>query len=148
MRYVLLIVAAVLVSGCGGIVETKDVASGSTFLVPNKVVNVTPSLQVPLENIAAAVAIYFFVDPLAPNWQVEQEKLVGERYRISLKMKRFTTGGDGEAIQVFHRSAERITRDGNFAGYRILRYSESIESNVLAAQRVGEGVIELVRAPQ
>ena len=147
MRYRCVIVAAALLGGCG-IVETKDSASDSKFLIPNKVVNVSPSLHVPLEGLAAAVGIYFLIDPLAPNWQVAEEKLGGDRYRISLKMKRFTTGGDGEAIQVFHRSAERIAHDGGFVGFRVLRYSESLESNVLAAQRVGEGVIEMVRAPQ
>src|SRR5947207_1951841 len=116
MRYLSIIVAAALVAGCGGIVESRDAASDTKFLIPNKTLNVSPSLQVPLENIAAAVAIYFLIDPLAPNWQIAEEKLRGDRYRISLKMKRFTNGGEGEAIQIFHRSAERLTRDGSFAG--------------------------------
>ena len=145
MRHTLAI-AAMLLAGCG-ILENNNSASDTKFLLPNKTLNLSNSLQIPLEGIALAAAVYFIVDPLAPNWQVTQERLAEGRYRLSLRMKRFTTGGDGEALQVFNRNAERIAREGGFAGFRVLQYTEGIESNVLIAQRVGEGMIQMVQAP-
>ena len=144
MRHALL-VAAALLAGCNGIVESNNPDSDTKYLIPDKTVNLSKSVQIPVEGIVAAAAIYFAVDPLAPNWQVEEERLGDGLYRISLRMKRFTTGGDGEAFQVFNRSAERLVRDGGFASYRVLEYTEGIESNVPIAQRVGRGVIELVK---
>ncbi|HTP96740.1 MAG TPA: hypothetical protein VMK05_12885 [Burkholderiales bacterium] len=143
-RNLSLFAVAALLAGCGTLESNNT--SDKTFVIPDKTWNISPSLQVPLEGVVAAAAVYFIVDPLAPNWQVSEQRLSGEVYRIALRMKRFTTGGDGEAMQVFRRSAERLARDGGYAGYRVLQYTEGIESNVPLAQRVGEGTVELVKA--
>jgi hypothetical protein len=65
--------------------------------------------------------------------------------RISLRKKRFTSGGDGEAAQLFARRAEKLARDGGYAVYTVLEYNEGIESTLPVAQRVAQGVIELKR---
>ena len=95
---------------------------------------------------SAPAAVFAVIDPLAPNWQVREEKQADGTWRISMRMKRFTTGGDGEAIRLFHRSAERIVRENKHAGYRVLQYSEGIESSVPLAQRYSEGTIRVIAA--
>ena len=96
---------------------------------------------------AAAGALLFVVDPLAPNWRIETRALGGNRYGVALKMKHFTTGGEGEAYQVFVREAERIAQERGAGEYRIAEFSEGIESTVPLARRVGRGVIELRGLP-
>lgn len=41
----------------------------ATSLVPNASLKLTPNLSLSLENMLIGAAIYFFVDPLAPNWE-------------------------------------------------------------------------------
>ncbi len=85
------------------------------------------------------------VGPLAPNWAVSQQSLSDDRVRIVLKRKRFASGGDGEAAQLFEQHAERLARERGYAGYSILQYTEGIESTLPLAQRVAEGTVLLAR---
>jgi hypothetical protein len=133
--------AAALCSACTGI----DGVSSRGVIIPPEAINVSKSLSIPLEGIAAAAALYVIVDPLAPNWQIEETPLATDRYRIAMKKKRFTTGGDGEAAQVFYRRAAQIVREQGGARYRVVEFSEGIESSVPIAQRVAQGVVEVVR---
>jgi hypothetical protein len=112
-------------------------------LIPNKAWQITPALSLSAENLAVIALIGWAMDPLAPNWQLAQSPLGADRVRISLRKKRFTTGGDGEAAQLFARRAEKLTREGGYAQYAVLEYTEGIESGVPIAQRVAQGVIEL-----
>ena len=132
--------AAALVCGCS---STGD--DNNNFLIPDKTLNISKSLTIPVEGLVAGAIIYMIVDPLAPNWAIEQSQLDGDRYRIALTKKRFTTGGDGEAAPVFYRRAEQIARASGGAKYRVLEFSEGIESTVPIARRVAQGVIEVVR---
>jgi hypothetical protein len=59
-------------------------------------------------------------------------------------MKRYYTGGAGEARQVFHRRAKDLMRAGGFDSYQVVEYTEGMESSVLGSKRVAEGVIKLV----
>ena len=90
-------------------------------------------------------AIYLVYDPLAPNWSIEEQMLNEDTYYLSLKAKSFRTGGDGEAMQVLKRRALQLQRERGYAGYRILDYSEGIESSTPLTHRVSEGTIQLVR---
>jgi hypothetical protein len=90
--------------------------------------------------------LYFVYQPLAPNWSVEEAALGDDTYYLRLQAKRFRTGGDGEAMQVLKRRALQLQQARGFAGYRILDYSEGVESGTPVAQRVSEGVVQLVRA--
>jgi len=95
--------------------------------------------------LGAAVAIYLIYDPLAPNWELEEAKLSDDTYRLSMKMKRFHTGGSGEAMQILKRRATQLREEGGHVRYEILEYTEGIESRTLGAQRVAEGVVRVVR---
>jgi hypothetical protein len=140
IRRALLVAAALCVlAGC----SSMDDYTGPRTLIPAKTLDISPSLQIPAEGVAAGVLIYFIIDPLAPNWKVELERLSDRRYRVNLTMKRFITGGEGESTQVFRRVAEKLQHERGFSEYAVLSYSEGIESKVTIAQRVASGVIEL-----
>jgi len=120
-------------------------SSGSTIrpLIPNEAVVLSKSLTIPAEALALGAAIYFVVDPLSPNWQIEEARISDNRFRIALRKKRFTTGGDGEAAQIFYRRAEQIVRENSYAGYTVLEFGEGVESTVPIAQRVAQGIIRV-----
>ncbi len=90
--------------------------------------------------------LYVLYDPLAPNWSLEETAFGEETYHLSLKAKGFRVGGDGEALQIFKRRAAYLQRAGGFSSYRILDYSEGIESSTPLTHRVGQGTFQLVRA--
>ena len=132
---------AALCGGCSGI----DGVSSRDVVTPPQTLNLSRSLSIPLESLAAGAALYVIIDPLAPNWQIEETRQDGGRYRIAMKKKRFTTGGDGEAAQIFYRRAAQIAREQGGARYRVLEFTEGIESSVPIAQRVAQGVVEIER---
>lgn len=117
-------------------------------LIPGASIKVSPHQTISLEGLVQAAAtaylFYVIVDPLAPNWHIEEAKLSEEHYLLSLRMKPVISGGDGEARQVLARRAEQIARERGYSGYQLLKYSEGIESGLLARRR-GEGLIELVK---
>ena len=134
---------ALAVLACGGCTGIPNLSSQSV-LIPNETLNISKSLSIPMEGIAAGVLLYFLVDPLAPNWEIEQTQINPDRYLIALKKKRFTTGGDGEAGQIFNRRAAQLARDSGGV-YRIVEFTEGIESTVPIARRVAQGVVDIVR---
>ncbi len=133
--------AFLLLTGCSGM---EGVRSGS-MLIPPDLLTVSKSLSVPMESVAAGAALFLIIDPLAPNWQIEEMRLNDTRYRIAMRKKRFTTGGDGEVMPAFNRRAEQLVRENRGAGYRIVEFSEGVDSAVPIAQRVAQGVVEIVR---
>jgi hypothetical protein len=122
--------------------STMDEDSPTTLL-PNKTLNISPSLTIPAETLAAIGVIYWFVDPLAPNWRVEVEALGEQRFRVAMTMKRFITGGEGEVLPVLKRTAEKLRRDTQSREFVIVELSEGIESRVPVAQRVAHAVVHL-----
>lgn len=90
---------------------------------------------------------YLILDPLAPNWDIEEARLDPDLVHYKLKMKRYYSGGAGEARQVVERRAKGWVRGGKYASYQILEYSESLDSSVLGSQRITEAVIRLVPKP-
>ena len=141
---------ALLMTGCANTVaygpQVSDGAGNKlSTLIPNKALQISSGLSLSVENIALIALIDWAVDPLAPNWQLAQAPLGEDRVLISLRKKRFTTGGDGEAGQLFARRAEKLAREGGYVSYSVLQYTEGIESSVPIAQRVAQGVIELKR---
>ncbi|MFC5303321.1 hypothetical protein [Azospira restricta] len=98
-----------------------------------------PILRTPL-------VLYFVYQPFAPNWSVEEAQLDGETYYVRLLAKRFRVGGDGEAMNVLKRRAVQLQYERGYAGYRIVDYSEGIESSTPVAQRYSHGIVQLVRA--
>lgn len=144
-----LCVAAALNAACATVSENPPVTDYTghrvSTLIPNKTYQITPAVGLSVENIVLGAALYWAVDPLAPNWQLKQTPLTGDRVRIALRKKRFATGGDGEAPQLFARHAEQIAHAGGYAGYTIMEYTEGVESTLPVAQRVAQGVIRLDR---
>lgn len=139
-----------LAAGCSSMISHNPGAidasvSRVSTLLPNQTLQLTPSVGLSVENALLGAGILWIVDPLAPNWQLEQAPLGSDRYRIYLRKKRFTTGGDGEAAQVFARRAGEVVRERGFAGYTVVEYTEGIESTLPLAQRVAQGVIQLNR---
>jgi len=141
--------AAAMTAGCAAISSnpgaTDGVGNSVGTLIPNKTINLTPAVALSVENILLGAALYWAVDPLAPNWQLAQAPDGADRMRISLRKKRFTSGGDGEAAQLFARRAGELAREGGYAGYRVMEYTEGIESALPLAQRVAQGVVLLNR---
>jgi len=137
----LVLCMAALFGGCTGI----DNTSSRGIIIPNETLNLSRSVSIPLESLAAGALLFVIVDPLAPNWQIEETRLDAGRYLIALKKKRFTTGGDGEAAQIFFRRAAQIAREQGGVRYRVVEFTEGIESSVPIAQRVAQGIVEMVR---
>lgn len=137
-------VVACLAALCSGCTPIPNVPSANV-IIPNETLNISKSASFTAEGVVAAALIYLIVDPLAPNWQIEEKMLDADRYAISMKKKRFTTGGDGEAAQIFYRRAAQLVREQGGARYRVIAYTEGIESTVPIAQRVAQGVVEVVR---
>lgn len=148
-RRVAACLAAAMTAGCAAISNnsgaTDAFGNPVTTLIPNKTLQLTPAVALSVENMLLGAALYWAVDPLAPNWQLAQALLGADRVRISLRKKRFASGGDGEAAQLFARRAEQVARDGGYAGYTVMEYTEGIESTLPLAQRVSQGVIRLNR---
>ncbi len=118
-------------------------------IIPDTTLNISNSVQFPLEKLiywgAYAGAAYLILDPLAPNWEIEQAAFPDSHYHFSLKMKRVYAGGAGESRVVFHQQAKELMRQGGYDGYQVLEYTEGIESSVMGSQRVSQGVIRLTR---
>ena len=61
-----------------------------------------------------------------------------------MRAKSFRTGGDGEAYQILKRRAALLQREQGFSGYKVLSYSEGIESSTPLTHRVAEGTYQLI----
>ena len=121
----LLCCACLLLAGCGSLSASSAVS-----------------------GVVGAGIAYFVYDPLAPNWEIEESRLNEDTYRLSLKMKRYHTGGAGESIQIFKRRASQLQHEQGFGSYQIIEYSEGIDSQTLGARRVADGVVRLVQRQQ
>jgi hypothetical protein len=140
-------VAALAVAACGTTQSTAIPDKGT--LLPNATIAVSPHVSYTLEQVAmaglAGAVLYIVYDPLAPNWKIEEKVLNEDTYFLSMQAKSFRTGGDGEAIRLFKRRALQLQRERGYSGYRILDYSEGVESSTPLTHRVSEGTIQLVR---
>ena len=147
-----LVVATLLVVGIAtrpALAIETNVIPGDRPIIPDVTFKLSPSTTVALEKIIhwgiyAGIA-YLVLDPLAPNWQIEAAPLGDNHVHLSMKMKRFYNGGAGEARAVFHRRAKELMRLNDFNAYKVLEYSEGMESSLLGSQRTAEGVVVLSR---
>ena len=142
-------------TGCSSLHDATSDVSKSVLgsgvdkpLLPNRTVALSSTTSIPLEKLVywgiyAGVA-YMILDPLAPNWDIEEARLDPQLVHFDLKMKRYYAGGAGEARQVFNRRAKALVRAGDFASYQIVEYNESLDSSMLGSQRRAEGVIRLI----
>lgn len=134
---------ALALAGCGSI------GSGSSPLVPDKTLQLTSKIAVPLGDIATTALvgalIYLIYDPLAPNWEIEQSRLAEDTFHFNLRMKRYHTGGAGESMQILRRRAGQLQRELGYGAYEVVEYTEGIDSQTLGARRYAEGTVRLVR---
>lgn len=119
-------------------------------LLPQGNLQLTSTISYSLEKLVVAGAgawlLYQIYDPLAPNWQIVEAKVSENVYVFDLKMKRFYTGGSGEAMMVIKRRAEQLRRENGFASYRVVDYVEGIESSTPVAQRYAQGLVQMARS--
>jgi hypothetical protein len=145
MRAAAILASALLLGACGSSSVKSIPSSGTT--IPNYTLRVSPSISVALEKIvywgALAGVAYYVLDPLAPNWDIEEAPLGENHIHFSLRMKRYYAGGAGEAQSLFHRRAKELMHLNGFSGYRVVEYQESLESSVLGSQRTATGVVVL-----
>ncbi len=117
--------------------------------IPDKVLNVSPSLQIPYEVVAvtvvAGVIAWQVLDPLAPTWEIFHIKHADTQYEITLRRKRFAASGSGmgEAQYLFKRHAQSIAAQHGYGTYTITWYEEFAESGLVVDQRVSRGTIRL-----
>lgn len=150
--------ACLLLAACGtpNIPSTPTNAQGATVfkggLIPATTIALSPTTTVTLEKLVywggVAVIAYYVLDPQAPNWEIQEAKFPDEHYKLSLKMKRYYSGGAGEARVVFNRRAKDLANANGYSGYKILEYSESLDSNIIGSQRTSEGVVVLTGQKQ
>jgi hypothetical protein len=123
------------------------IASGNAPSVPNRTINLSSATSIALDKLVSwggyVGAAYLILDPLAPNWEIEEASFPAQHYHLSLKMKRFYNGGAGEVQQFFKLRAQEIMLRSGYSQYAIVDYSESLESSLLGSQRVARGVIQL-----
>lgn len=164
MRTLLIGCLALLVSACG---TSSTMNSGRDWLGSQAPIELSESVVVSPETAAVAAGLalsdtvtlfkqslftpieaalfYIIYDPLAPNWRIQEQQLNKETFYLSMRAKSFRTGGDGEATLIFKRRALKLQREKGYSGYRILDYSEGIESSTPLTHRFSEGTIQLVK---
>lgn len=146
---------AVSATGVAGKTSEAAAKAGTSLiggpLIPDTVVQLGPSVAYPLEKLVYwgiyAAAAYLILDPLAPNWDIQEARFPENHVHFRLNMKRFHAGGAGEARVIFHRRAKEMMRAGGFKSYEVVEYSEGMESSVLGSQRTAEGVVRFVKTP-
>jgi hypothetical protein len=148
MKRVAACISALALAACGSDSVKTYPSSGS--LIPNYTLAMSPTTAVALEKIvvwgALAGAAYLVLDPLSPNWEIEEAPLDEHHVHFSLRMKRFYAGGAGEAQAVLARRAKELVRLNGFDGYKIVEYQEGLDSSVLGSQRTAVGVVKLTRS--
>ena len=133
--------ASLVLAGC------NSIDGPSPVLIPNKEFVVSRSVSIPADVLVLGASAFLVIDPLAPNWRIEQYDLGSDRYAFALKRKRFTSGGDGEAVQVFRRRVDQIAREQGYSGFEVLQFSEGVDSSMpIVAQRVSHGTVQFSRA--
>ena len=143
------LLSALALAACG--TTTTSMIPNTGSLLPNATIQVGPTVAYTVEELVGAGAVGFLLykiyDPLAPNWSIQEQRLADDTYVLSLRAKNFRVGGDGEAMQVVKRRAVQLQRTMGYSGYRLVDYSEGIESATPFPYRVSEGTIQLVRVP-
>ncbi|GHU32865.1 hypothetical protein AGMMS50256_23710 [Betaproteobacteria bacterium] len=141
----------VLAPGTANLVTSAETLVGAAGLATVSVLRSAASsattVGAGLTAGVAAATLYVIYDPLAPNWTIEERELDCETYHLSLRAKHFRVGGDGEAMRIVKRRAAALQREKGYAGYRLLDYSEGIESATPLTYRISEGTIQLVKNP-
>lgn len=136
-----------LVTGCA-----SSTTSSTAFTTDSGIAKfAVNAVSYPLEKTVYwgvwTAAAYLVLDPLSPNWEIQEARFPENHVHFQLSMKRFYTGGAGEARVTLHRRAKELMRAGGFGGYEIVEYNEGMESSILGSQRVVAGVVRFTKTP-
>ena len=136
-------------SACGVLdrrVLGSSIPANSSFIA-DKTINISPGYSTTLEKISVAAlagtVLYYVYLPLDPNWEVSDTQLREDTFRVSLRMKRFYTGGEGETMQVLKAHAEGLQGAHGARAYQLLSFTQGIESSTPIARRVAQATIRL-----
>lgn len=153
MRRLFGLASLVLLAGCG-VLDKKLVDGGiprGGSMIPDAAVRVSPEYTTSLSSLAntaaAAIVLNYVYQPLDPNWDLADIALSSDTHRFSLRMKRFSTGGEGEAWQIAKRYAEGLQVAKGASGYVILEFTSGIDSSTPFARRVAEGLVRFTEVP-
>jgi hypothetical protein len=129
-----------------GLTACSTPGSNPLPLIPDEVIVISAGQggTITAGAAVAAAAVYMVYDPLAPNWDLTERVLTEDSYRLSLRMKRFNTGGDGDALHIVKRRAQTLQNEQAMAGYRLVQFDQGIDSQTVGARRFAEAVIQLI----
>lgn len=147
-----MVIGALAATGCST-TNSDGTVTQAHPLLGTKSLQLTSAYALRPETIVIGAALLLIVDPLAPNWKIEQSEPYPNEFHLALKMKTITNegGGDGEARMVFMRRVSALVRERNADprdGYTIMEFSEGIESKLPFAQRVAYGVVKVEARPK
>lgn len=130
------------ITACG-LIDRKAVSSG----LPDRTINLTPGYATTLEKVTiasgVAAALYYVYQPFSPNWEAANQRASEDTFKVSLRMKRFYTGGEGEALQTTRQYAESLQASFGADDYELLAFSQGIDSSTPIARRVAHATIRL-----
>jgi hypothetical protein len=75
-----------------------------------------------------ASAVYVVSDPSAPNWEITETRMPGNRVLYNLKMHYHKAGHD-DARYVVAQRAKALAHEQGFGSYQIDKYEETDNSN-------------------
>jgi hypothetical protein len=151
-RFTLAALATLAFAGCAS--QLGNPAGVRTYpasgpILGDSTFRLGPNTAIKLESLVnwgAYIGVaYLVLDPLAPNWNIEEAPMADDLVHFTLKMKRYYTGGAGEARSVLHHRAKELMQYNGFDAYQVVEYTESLESSILGSQRVAQGVIRMTR---
>ncbi len=144
MRFAIVLLAAAAACGCSQNV-TKNPTEQTEAAQPT-----APGRGAapPADNAAPASGepAQFAYSPDAPNWSIAATKLADNRWRLELRMRRWHTGGDGEAEVLFREEARELADKQGYRHYVVLSWVQGIDSTAPIAQRWARGEVELTEA--
>lgn len=132
-QHLIYIAIVPILVGCG-----SDQTSGLTRSLGLPPALANPSPKLGFASALGAGVYYLYKD----NWTLEEIQAGNDKYRITLKKNMLRQDGDSEADMLFKRRAGEIVAELGYDGYRIMEYSEGIETAPLGSQRVAQGIIQ------
>lgn len=147
-RLAAVVLALSALAGCESMNTTRvaDRLLPASTIIPDSTVRLAPSVSLSVESLVGAALVVWYVDPLAPNWEVREQPLGADRVRFELRQKRYHTGGDGEAGQLVRRRAAALAREVGLSHFEVIDQQESIDSQTLGARRVLTAEVRLLAA--
>jgi hypothetical protein len=140
------LMALALLSGCTTSAHSPD-STGTLGVSANMLTTEKYSVVPGANPIVLGAAAAALINATLPTWSLEDIPIGEDKYRILLRKKTFSSGGDGEAPLLFKYRAEQIVAAHGYNGYEIVEFYEGLDSNgTLGTQRVAQGVIQCRKA--